>query len=100
MSDSHSNTRLSGRADTHPWVQPGGLGAGQLGACSLVAAELEEAPKTGPRAQVQLRGGASGSYPAPGLPLPLSPSRVDLEAKKDPGGREEFPGTGLVAAEV
>lgn len=61
---------------------------------------MKRPQKTGPRAQVQLRGGASGSYPAPGLPLPLRPSRVDLEAKKDPGGREEFPGTGLVAAEV
>lgn len=69
-------------------MQPGGLGVGQLGACSLVAAELEETPKMGIRAQVKLGGrGLLVLTQHPGLPLPLSCSRVTAEGPRREGKR-------------
>lgn len=60
----HSNTRRTGRADVQPLGSARGLGAGQRGARSLVAAELEEAPEMGMRAQEKL-GETSSPYRAP-----------------------------------
>lgn len=69
-------------------MQPGGLGAGQLGARSLVAAELEETPKMGIRAQVKLGGrGLLVLTQHLGLPLPLSCSRVNTEGPRREGKR-------------
>lgn len=63
------------------WVQLGSLQAGQLGACSLVAAELEEAPKNGNEGSGEA-GGLLVLTQLPGLPLPLRCSRVDSEGPR------------------
>ena len=96
LSDSQSNTRLMGRAKSTPWVQLGSLGAGQLGACSLVAAELEEAPTNGDEGSGEARG-TSSPYPAPRAASALELLKGRL--RRTQVGGESFPGT-VVAAEV
>lgn len=80
-------------------MQPGGLGAGQLGARSLVAAELEETPKMGIRAQVKL-GGRGSSSPYPALRAPSALELLKGQRRGTQEGGDEVPGTGLIAAEV
>lgn len=54
----------------------------------MVAAELEETPKMGVRAQVKLEGrGLLVLTQHPGLPLPLSCSRVIAEGPRREGKR-------------